>query len=179
MVTARTMHVSIRTQRRLYDTATLAAAIGLVAVGITAWRGTGEPPAGTSASRSSPKAEPNQSTPASPKSATALTLADFRHPAVAWDRTLRPPLYDPPPPEVLPPPPPPPLRIKLLGTVIEPDGNQGRGSQAILMTPAGQVEMHRVGAVIDGAKIESIAEGLTIVTFHGQTLELTVETNAR
>lgn len=85
-----------------------------------------------------------------------------------WDRPLRQALYDPPPP---PPPevsPPPPLRIKLLGTILEP-GN----SEAIVMTSGGEMKMLRVGAVIEDATVETIEDNQITVTYHDQNLTLT------
>lgn len=171
------MHVTIRTQRRLYHAATLAAVAGLFVVGVAAWRDFEGSITSDSTGRPTSKVNPDRPTQNPLDDGPGLTLADFRDPAVAWDRPLRRPLYDPPPPPPAPEVPPPPLRIKLLGTVVEPDGDPG--SQAILMTPAGQVQMHRVGAVVGDAEIVSIEEGLVRVAFHGRTLELTIEAKAR
>lgn len=84
-----------------------------------------------------------------------------------WEKVLRGPLYDPPPP---PPPeivPPPPLRLKLLGTIVEP----GR-SEAIVSTAAGQIEMARVGMTLDKATIRTIEDGQITVEYYDQTLTL-------
>ncbi|MEM8738837.1 MAG: hypothetical protein AAGG38_10230 [Planctomycetota bacterium] len=172
------MTLSIRTQRRFYHALTMVCGLGMAAVWATAWP-----------SLRKPGAEPGSADPSSSTARTstaldhagqpllqtedALTLDTFRDPAVGWDRPLRGPLYDPPPP---PPPeavPPPPLRIKLLGTIIEPPLENGQEtSQAILLTASGQVELHRVGAAIDDATLISIDHDAVIVRFHGQTLTL-------
>jgi len=96
-------------------------------------------------------------------------LADFTG---LTDRRLRAPLYDAPPEVrvVEPPPPPPPLTLRLVGTVLD-----GAHSQAFLMTSSGQVEMHGVDAVVDGARITAIGEAEVAVVHHDRPVTLTIE----
>jgi len=87
-----------------------------------------------------------------------------------WSRQFRRPLYEPPPqkeekPKFVPPP----LKVKLLGTIMEP-GN----AQAILMTSNGEVVMPRVGDLVEGAAIEAIDSSAITVSYHNQTIELKV-----
>ncbi|MEM8784153.1 MAG: hypothetical protein AAGE65_15060 [Planctomycetota bacterium] len=89
---------------------------------------------------------------------------------VAATRPLRRPLYDPPP-AVIVPPPPPPLRLRLVGTILEP-GN----SQALLRSADGRIAMHPLGATVDEATIDRIEPGRIVVTYHGESRTLTPET---
>ena len=85
-----------------------------------------------------------------------------------WSQPLRQALYDPPPPPPAPAAPPPPLRIKLLGTVLEP----GR-SEAIVMDSAGVTHMLRKGAAIEDASVQTIEDTHITVLYHNQLLTLT------
>jgi len=158
------MALSIRTQRRLYSASALVLSAAVVYVWVF------NSPGGLQQNDVATK------TTITPTGATDINLETtpgvppltaFRE--LRWDRTLRAPLYDPPPP---PPPevkPPPPLNLKLLGTVIEPNGR----SQAMLTASSGQVQMHRVGDVIENATLLNIEPNAVTVTYYDQTLTLT------
>lgn len=155
--------MTIRTQRRLLWITTALCVLAVVVVWGHGASGNSKS-LGTLDDQSTSKPRSVES-PASGSDSLIPGLSEFRS---VWDRPLRQALYDPPPP---PPPevsPPPPLRIKLLGTILEP-GN----SEAIVMTSGGEMKMLRVGAVIEDATVETIEDNQITVTYHDQNLTLT------
>ncbi|MEM9916314.1 MAG: hypothetical protein AAF911_15270 [Planctomycetota bacterium] len=176
------MILSIRSQRRLYTALAFGLSIGVLGLWGSAWSSWHQPDRNLGLIDLSHNDDVEPQTIKSAASiqangATPLTLDAFRDPAVAWARPLRGPLYDPPPP---PPPvatPPPPLQLKLLGTIIEPAPgsdqiNKAAASQAILLTATGQVEMHRIGSMIDEARLIAIEADTIKVEYHGETRTL-------
>lgn len=163
--------MTIRTQRRFYWITAATLTVATVAW----WLNFTTPLAG-----SSPGSSPRNSSESSVTeadvdkigTANGVNASTNNQPSLSsfrpyWDRPLRYPLYDPPPP---PPPavtPPPPLRLRLLGTIVEEDR-----SEAILITASGNVEMHRVGATVDKAVIQSIGDGSIEVLYHDEILTL-------
>lgn len=105
----------------------------------------------------------------------ALATADYQ---IIWSVDWRRPLYDPPPPKpkpkkVVKPRPP---RVRLLGTVVEPDN-----SFAWLRDGAGKQQLCRVGDTIDGGyRVESIETGtLVVVGQADHRFTLTVKKDTR
>ncbi|MEM9420560.1 MAG: type II secretion system protein N [Planctomycetota bacterium] len=156
------MPLSIRTQRRLYYLSTAVLGVATAWLWATNLDGVNREASETITESKTVSTAVVSQTDQSPTLNQPYTPNTFR------GLILRAPLYDPPPP---PPPqaaPPPPLRLKLLGTVVEAGGN----SEAILMTSAGQVEMHRVGATVDNAQITSIDADTITLLYHDQTVTL-------
>lgn len=154
--------MTVRTQRRLLW---LTTALTLGVSGWVAWR----------TFTIKPTAQQADAAATSGAIVEPVLLAD-RHPVTAdqlqpyWSRPLRRPLYDPPPkkeekPKFVPPP----LKVKLLGTIMEP-GN----AQAILMTSNGEVVMQRAGDTVEGAVIQEVTSTAIKVLYHDQTLDLKV-----
>lgn len=96
-----------------------------------------------------------------------LEPADFR---AHWSLDLHRPLHDPPPPRQAAPTGPPPLRLRLVGTVIEPGH-----AQAIVRTADGEIAFKREGDTADGARIERIEETRIEVTYHDERIALSIE----
>jgi len=82
---------------------------------------------------------------------------------------LRQPLFDPLPPAPPPPPAKAPLAIKLAGTILE-----AEHSLAILQLPDGKTELKAVGEECGGATILQIEQDCVMVSYDGQTLQLTI-----
>ena len=81
---------------------------------------------------------------------------------------LRRPLFDPPPPAPPKAKPPPPLRVRLAGTIIDPED-----AQAMLIGSSGAIQFLRVGDVIDDATILEITESSVRVEYHNEEHQLT------
>ena len=84
---------------------------------------------------------------------------------------LRRPLFDPPPPAPPKAKPPPPLRVRLAGTIIDPED-----AQAMLIGSSGAIQFLRVGDVIDDATILEITESSVRVEYHNEEHQLTTPT---
>jgi len=101
----------------------------------------------------------------------ARTSRPLGYYAVIWQKDLRRPLYDPPPVAVIrKKPAKSKLRIKLVGTVIEPGF-----SYAIVKTDSGQTRLVAVGQSAEGAEVVSVRDGTATIRFAGEVRQLTVE----
>ena len=95
----------------------------------------------------------------------------LKHYEVIWQRNLRRPIFDPPPViRVKVSPPKPKLKVRLVGTVLEPGF-----TYAIFTDSGGKTVLKRIGESIQGARVESISDGRVTVALAGRTLILKVE----
>jgi len=126
-----------------------------------------------------PDSEPDGTRAASMVSRAAkAALPSLQQFQQVWRKPLRRPLFDPPPAATAArtstPPPQAPLRIKLLGTVLEPGQ-----SMAMFAVPPGTITIKRVGEAIgeapNQAEIMDIQTDRAVLRCQGQTMTVEIE----